>query len=74
MPTIFVDNQGVIVMDYLEECRRINCAYYAELRRLHQEIVKKKKGKLARGVLLLQDNQPAQASSCHYENMPIQIY
>ena len=49
-------------MDYFEEDCTINGAYYAELRWLHQEIVKKRRGKLTRGVLLLQDNAPAHTS------------
>ena len=52
MASIFWDNQRVIMVDYLEEGCTINGSYYAqELRWLHQEIVKKR-----RGVLLLQDN------------------
>ena len=31
------------MLDYLEEGRMINVAYYADLRRLRQEIVKKRK-------------------------------
>ena len=51
------------MVDYLEEGHKINGAYYAEeLRRLHQEIVKKRR-KLTRGVLLLQHNAPAHTSS-----------
>ena len=39
MASIFWDSQGVIMIDYLEQSRMINGAYYAgELRRLHQEI------------------------------------
>ena len=41
----------------------INCVYYAEeLKRLRQDIVKKRRGKLALGVLLFQDNVPAHTS------------
>ena len=41
--SIFWDSQNVIMVDYLEEGRTVNGAYYAdELRRLRQEIVKKK--------------------------------
>ena len=37
------------MVDYLEEGRTINGAYYAkELRRLRQEILKKRRGKLTR--------------------------
>ena len=47
MVSIFWDNQGVIMVDYLEEGRTINSAYYAEeLRRLRQEIVRKKERKV----------------------------
>ena len=41
------------MVDYLEVRRTINGAFYAEqLRRLHQEIVKTRRGSLTRGVLL----------------------
>ena len=41
------------MVDYFEEGRMINGAYYAEeLRRLHQEIVRKRRGKLTQDVLL----------------------
>ena len=47
MVSVFWDNQGVIMVDYLEEGRTINVAYYAEeLSQLHQEIVRKRRGKL----------------------------
>ena len=60
MASIFWDIQGVIIVDYLEERHTLNGAYYAkELRRLRQDIVEKRRGKLTRGVLLLQDNAPA---------------
>ena len=53
----------MIMIDYLELGRTINGAYYAgELRRLRQEITRKKRGKLTRSVLLLQDNIPAHTS------------
>ena len=50
------------MVDYLEEGCTINDAYYTELRRLHQAIVNKRRGKLTRGVLLLQDNASANTS------------
>ena len=53
------------MVDYLEEGHSINSPYYAELRWLHQEIVKKRRGKLILGVLLMQDNAPALISSCY---------
>ena len=63
MASILWDSQGVIMADYLEKRRTINSTYYAEeLRRLSQEIVKKRRRKLTRGVLLLQYNIPAHTS------------
>ena len=79
MASIFCNNQGVIMVDYLEEGPMINGAYYAEeLRRLHQEIVRKRRGKLTRGVLLLLNNAPAHksqvamaaATECGFEVLP----
>ena len=59
MLSIFRYSQGVIMIDYLEQARTINGAYYTgELRRLRQEIARKRRGILTRGVLLLQDNAP----------------
>ena len=60
---IICNSQGVIVIDYLEQGRSINGAYYAaEMRRLRQEIARKRRGKLTRCVLLLQNNVPAHSS------------
>ena len=79
MASIIWDNQGAFLVDYLEEGRTINGAYYAEeLRWLRQETARKRVGKLSRGVLLLQDNAPAQtpqvamaaATECGFEILP----
>ena len=59
MASIFWDSQGVIMIDYLEQGHTINGAYYAgKLRWLHQEIERKRRGKLTHSVLLLEDNAP----------------
>ena len=63
MAPVFWDSQEVIMIDYLQQGRTINGAYYAaELRRLRQEVARKRRGTLTRGVLLLQDNAPAHTS------------
>ena len=63
MSSIFWDCQRVITIDYLKQGRMINGAYYAgELRRLRQKIARRMRGKLTRGVLLLQDNAPVHTS------------
>jgi histone-lysine N-methyltransferase SETMAR len=51
------------MIDYLEQCRTINGAYNVdEMRRLRQEIARKRRGKLTQGVLLLHGNAPAHTS------------
>ena len=55
--------RALFMVDYFEENCLINGAYCAELRWLHQEIVKKRRGKLTWGVLLLQSNAPAQTGT-----------
>ena len=80
MASIFWDSQRVIMIDYLEQSRTINDAYYSgELRRLRQEIARKGLGKLIRGVLLLHDKAPAYtskvamtaATECGFEILPL---
>ena len=83
MSSIVWDGQGVIMIDYLEQGCTINGAYYAgELRRLRQEIARKRRGKMSRGVLLLQDNAPVHmsqaamtaATECEFEILPHSPY
>ena len=51
------------MIDYIEQGRTINGAYYAgKLSRLCQEIAIKRQGKLTYVFLLLQDNAPAHMS------------
>ena len=79
MASIFWDSLGVIMIDYLEQGRTINGAYQAgTLRRLCQEIARKRWWKLTCGVLLLQDNVPANtsqvamtvATECEFKSLP----
>ena len=79
MASILWDSQEVIMIDYLEQGRTINRAYYAgKLRQLCQETTRKRRGKLTHSVLLLQDNAPAHtsqvamtaATECGFEILP----
>ena len=73
MTCLFGDGLGVIMMDYLLR------PSYDKLKRLRQEIVKKMKEKLTRGVLFLIDNarvptvQVAMAAvtKCSFGSFPI---
>ena len=67
------------MIDYLEQGRTINGAYYAaEMSRLRQEIARKRRGKLTRDVLFLLENAPAHtsqvamtaATECGFEVLP----
>lgn len=59
MATVFWDSDGISMIDYKERSTTINGTYYAMLKRkLRDEIKKKRRGKLSRSVLLLQDNAP----------------
>ena len=79
MATVFWDAQGVIMTDFLEPGQTINKGYYsAELVKLREEVKKKRRGKISKGVLLLQDNAPphaaqvsvATARDCGFELLP----
>jgi [histone H3]-lysine36 N-dimethyltransferase SETMAR len=59
MMTIFWDNEGVLLTDYLPRGNTINGPYYASLiDRLRSAILEKRRGKISHGVLLLHDNAP----------------
>ena len=63
MATIFWDSSGVLLIDYMPHKTTINGQYYAALMgRLRESIKEKRRGKLAKGVLLLHDNAPAHAA------------
>ena len=61
--TVFWDQKGVLLTDYLQKGHTITGLYYADLlRKLRTNIREKRRGLLTRGVLLLQDNAPAHTS------------
>jgi len=79
MASVFWDAEGVIMIDYLKKGHTINGEHYAnQLRKLRQEIKIKRRGKLRRGVWLLQDNAPvhtaqvavAAAHDCGFRILP----
>ena len=63
MVSVFWDAKGIVFIDYLQKGKTINGEYYANLRReLRQATKSKRPGKLAKGVLLHQDNASAHKS------------
>src|SRR5215469_12487230 len=60
MATVFWDKDGIIMSDYLENAQTINAVYYYSLfDKLKENLKTKRRGKLTKGVLILQDNAPA---------------
>ncbi|GBP45039.1 Histone-lysine N-methyltransferase SETMAR [Eumeta japonica] len=57
MATIFWDSEGVLLIDYLPKGTTMNSQYYANLlAQAREAVIQKRRGKLSRGVLFLQDN------------------
>ena len=64
MATIFWDNKGVLLIDYLPDKTTMNGQYYANLLlKLHQAIKDNRRGMLTRGVWLVHDNSPVHKST-----------
>lgn len=60
MASVFWDKDGVLLINYLPKGQSINAQYYTSLLdELKQALKEKRRGKLRRGVLFLQDNAPA---------------
>lgn len=59
MATVFWDCDGILLIDYLAKGSTINALYYANLlRQVRKAVVEKRRGKLRKGILFLQDNAP----------------
>ena len=59
-PWFFLDQDGILLMDYLPKGQTINVEYYSSLLVQLKDIFKeKRRGKLTKGVLFLHDNAPA---------------
>ncbi|XP_045459255.1 histone-lysine N-methyltransferase SETMAR-like [Melitaea cinxia] len=59
MATIFWDCEGVLLIDYLPKKTTMNAEYYARLlKKVREVIVEKRRGKISKGILFLQDNAP----------------
>lgn len=59
MLTLFFDSEGWLLADFLQKGTTINGLYYANiLEQLKEAIKEKRRGKLTKGVILLDDNAP----------------
>ena len=60
LASIFWDQDGIILVDYLPKGQTINAEYYLSLLVQFKDILReKRRGKIAKGVLFLHDNAPA---------------
>jgi len=60
LASIFWDQNGIVLIDYLPKGQTINVEYYSSLLVQLKDILKeKRRGKVTNGVLFLQDNAPA---------------
>ncbi|XP_046976362.1 histone-lysine N-methyltransferase SETMAR-like [Vanessa cardui] len=60
MASVFLDAEGIIMVEYLEKGATITGSYYADqIRRWREAIKQKSRGKLRAGVLFHQDNAPS---------------
>jgi len=60
LASIFRDQDGILLIDYLSKSQIINAQYYSSLLVQLKDILKeKRRGKVAKAVLFLHDNAPA---------------
>jgi len=60
LTSIFWDQDGILLIDYLPKGQTINVEYYSSLLvQLKDILTEKRRGKFTRGVLFLHDNAPA---------------
>jgi len=60
LASIFWDEDGILLIDYLPKSQTINAEYYSSLLVQLKDILKeKRRGKFTKGVLFLPDNAPA---------------
>jgi len=60
LASIFWDQEGILLTDYLPKGQTINAEYYSSLLVQLKDILKaKRRGKVTKGVLFLYDNAPA---------------
>jgi len=60
LTSIFWDNDGIILIDYLPKSQTTKVEYYSSLLVQSKDILKeKRRGKVTKGVLFLHDNAPA---------------
>jgi len=72
LASIFWDQDGILLLDYLPKGQIINAEYYLSLLVQMEDILKeKRRGEVTKGVLFLHDNAPAhQALATQKKHLP----
>jgi len=71
LASIFWDQDGVLLIDYLPKGQTINAEYYSYLLVQLKDILKeKRRGKVAKGALFLHDHVPAHRELATIRNWP----
>jgi len=70
LASIFLDQDGIHLIDYLPKGQTINAEYYSSLLVQVKDILKEKcRGKVTKGVLFLHDNAPAHRALATQEKL-----
>ena len=70
LASIFWDQEGILVIDYLPKGQTINAEYYSSLLVQLKDILKEtRRGKVIKGILLLHDNAPAHRALATWKKM-----
>jgi len=70
LASIFWDQEGILLIDYLPKGQTLNAGYYSSLFVQLKDILKeKRRGKLTKVVLFLHDNDPAHRALATQKNL-----
>jgi len=71
LASIFWDQDGILLINYLSKGQTINAQYYLSLLVQLKDILKeKRRGKVIKGVLFLHDNSPAHRALATQKKLP----
>ena len=71
LASIFWDQDGILLIDYLPKGQTINAEYYSSLLvQLKDMLKEKRRGKVTKGILFLHDNVPAHRALATQKKLP----
>jgi transposase len=70
LASVFWDKDVILLVDYLEKGATITAKYYvALLEKLKQQLVSKRRGKLSKGILFLEDNSASHKAAITHKKL-----